>query len=113
MTEENHDLDRLWQLTLNARLDIGRPAFIDNYRVRCTRAAALRRYAPFVVEACDLSRDRLRALVAAASSNNEYRQRDHEVAQEMAELADDALGLVEGRWHWRDLVAWARAQEPA
>src|SRR3954451_20441501 len=88
------DLSELWTYTINARLDIGRYAFIDNQSVRCTRAVALRRYAPYVAAAMDFDRERLRALVAAATADNEFRRRDPELGQEMADLAAETLGLV-------------------
>jgi hypothetical protein len=97
----------LFSYAANAELDIDTWGYVDDQRVWLDRRAALYRCAPEVCEAFDADRERLQALVAEPVLHA-----DHEMDQLMRELANAAIGLLEGRWNRSQLLELCRNRRP-
>jgi hypothetical protein len=110
MAEKRSNLpDRtlLFSYAANARLDIDTWGYVDNHNVWLDRRAALYRLAPAVCEAFDADRTRLRALLTEPVLHA-----DHDMDQVMRELADAAIGLLEGRWDRSQLLGLCPKRRP-
>jgi hypothetical protein len=97
----------LFSYAANAKLDIDTWGFVDNQNVWLDRRAALYRYAPMVCEAFDADRERLQALL-----REPVLHADHDMDQVMRELADAAIGLLDGRWNRSQLLEFCRKRRP-
>src|SRR4051812_17794243 len=97
----------LFSYAANAALDIDAWRSVDGQEVWLDRRSAIYRYAPFVCEAFDADRERIGAVLMAPVLHA-----DHEMDAICRELAEAAIGLLEGRWKRNELLDMCPRRRP-